>query len=605
MTPEDGLSDPIVERSTDSTGSPQTDAGQALRKRAEALAGERAGEMPEDLEAPPLEVALRALHELRVHQIELEMQNEELRRTQEELEVSRERYFDLYDLAPVGYFTLSEQGLILEANLTAAKLLGVPRSALVKQPLSRFILPQDQDTYYLHRKALLETGAPHAWECRLLKKDAGTFWAQVEATTAPDSDGASAWRALVSDITERKSEETERAELEAENQQLQKAEGLGRMAGAIAHHFNNHLTAVMGNLELAIGDLPRDAVSAGRLTDALHAARDAAEVSKLMLTYLGQTHAQHELLDLSEVCRRSLPLLRAAMPKDMALDTDLPSPGPAISANANQVQQVLTNLVTNAWEAGIDGRGAVRVTVKTVPPAGIPASPRFPIDWRPHDTVSYACMEVVDAGSGIPVKDIEKLFDPFFSSKFTGRGLGLSVVLGIVQAHGGVVTVETTPGRGSTFRVFLPLSAEKAIRQPDQAVQSPEIGGGGTVLLVDDEPMVRKVGEGALMRLGFAVLLAKDGVEAVEIFRQHRDEVRCVLCDLTMPRMNGWETLVALRKLAPGLPVILASGYDKAHVMAGDHPELPQAFLSKPYQLQGLRDAIVRALVHGKKLSGS
>src|SRR5512141_1032194 len=214
-------------------------------------------------------------------------------------------------------------------------------------------------------------------------------------------------------------------------------------------------------------------------------------------------------------------------------------------------------------------------------------------------------MDAVAAGSGIADENIERLFDPFFASKFTGRGLGLSVVLGIAQSHGGAVTVETAPGRGSTFRVFLPLSAERVIRQPDQAAQSPEIDGGGTVLLVDDEPMVRKVGEGALMSLGFAVLLAKDGVEAVEVFRQHRDEVRCILCDLTMPRMNGWETLLALRKLAPGLPVILASGYDKAHVMAGDHPELPQAFLSKPYQLQGLRDAIGRALAHGKKLSGS
>jgi len=165
--------------------------------------------------------------------------------------------------------------------------------------------------------------------------------------------------------------------------------------------------------------------------------------------------------------------------------------------------------------------------------------------------------------------------------------------------------VETTPGRGSTFRVFLPVSVEKIIRQPHPAAQCVEMDEGGTVLLVDDEPIVRKVGEGALVSLGFAVLLAKDGVEAVEIFRQHRDEIRCVLCDLTMPRMSGWETLVALRKLAPGLPVILASGYDKAHVMAGDHPELPQAFLSKPYQLQGLRDAIGGALLQGKKSSGS
>jgi diguanylate cyclase (GGDEF)-like protein/PAS domain S-box-containing protein len=160
--------------------------------------------MPEDLEALSPDVARRALHELRVHQIELEMQNVELRRTQEELEGSRARYFDLYDLAPVGYFTLSERGLILEANLTAAKLLGVARGALVKQPLSRFILPEDQDIHYRHFKPLLETGTPQSWELRLLRKDAAPFWARVEATTAQDADGASVCRAAVSDITERK-----------------------------------------------------------------------------------------------------------------------------------------------------------------------------------------------------------------------------------------------------------------------------------------------------------------------------------------------------------------------------------------------------------------
>jgi PAS domain S-box-containing protein len=595
MTPEEGLSNPIVERSTDLTGSPEADAGQALRKRAEVLAGER----PEDLEAPPLGVALRALHELRVHQIELEMQNEELRRTQEELEVSRTRYFDLYDLAPVGYVTLSEKGLILEANLTAAKLLGVARSALVKQPLSRFILPQDQDTYYLHRKTLLETGAPQAWECRLLKKDAGPFWAQVEATTAPGVDGAPVCRAVVSDITERKLEAEKREKVETQYRQLQKAEGLGRMAAAIAHHFNNHLAAVMGNLELAIGDLPQGAGSDGRLTDALHAAREAAEVSKLMLTYLGQAQARPEPLDLSEICRGSVRLLQAAMPIGRALETDLPSLGPAISANANEILQILTNLVTNAWEAGGDARGAVHLTVKTVSPADIPAWRRFPLDWRPRDN-AYACLEVADRGSGIAEKDIEKIFDPFFSSKFTGRGLGLPVVLGIARAHGGAVTVTTEPGRGSTFRVFLPVSNAEVASQPDEAPKSSEVAWGGTVLLVEDEPMVRKLGQSALTSLGFAVLLAGDGVEAMEVFRQHKDEVRCVVCDVTMPRMDGWETLSALRKLAPGLPVVLASGYDKAQVMAGNHPELPEAFLSKPYRLHELRDAVRRALA-GKK----
>jgi PAS domain S-box-containing protein len=487
----------------------------------------------------------------------------------------------------------------LEANLTAAKLLGIARSALVKQPLSRFILPQDQDTYYLHRKALLETAAPQSWELRLLRKDAEPFWAQVEATTVLGVNGARVCRAVVSDITERKLEEEKRANVETQYRQLQKAEGLGRMAGAIAHHFNNHLAAVMGNLELAIGDLPRGTGSDERLTDALHAAREAAEVSKLMLTYLGQAQARPEPLDLSEICRRSVRLLQAAMPIDRALETDLPSLGPGIRANANEIQQILTNLVTNAWEAGSDAKGLVHLTVTTVSPAEIPVSRRFPLDWRPRDG-DYACLEVVDRGSGIAEEDIEKIFDPFFSSKFTGRGLGLSVVLGIARAHGGAVTVKTEPGRGSTFRVFLPVSNAEVASQADEAPRSPEVAWGGTVLLVEDEPMVRKLGQSALTRLGFAVLLAGDGVEAMEVFRQHKDEVRCVVCDVTMPRMDGWETLAALRKLAPGLPVVLASGFDRSQVMAGNHPELPGAFLSKPYRLHELRDAIRRALA-GKK----
>ena len=457
----------------------------------------------------------------------------------------------------------------------------------------------DQDIHYQHRKQLLITGAPQSWELRLLRKDAEPFWARVEATTVRGRRRGAVCRAVVSDITERKLEAEKRAEVEAQNRQLQKAEGLGRMAGAIAHHFNNHLAAVMGNLELAMGDLPQGAGSDERLTDALHAAREAAEVSKLMLTYLGQAEARPEPLDLSEICRRSVRLLLAAMPIDRALETDLPSLGPGISANANEIQQILTNLVTNAWEAGGDAAGAVHLTVKTVSPADIPAWRRFPLDWRPRDN-AYACLEVVDRGSGIAGEDIEKIFDPFFSSKFTGRGLGLPVVLGIARAHGGAVTVTTDPGRGSTFRVFLPVLAPGILDQPHQAVKFPEIDGGGTVLLVDDEHMLRKLGQSALTSLGFAVLLAKDGVEALDVFRQHKDEVRCVVCDVTMPRMDGWETLAALRKLAPGLPVVLASGYDKAQVMAGDHPELPEAFLSKPYHLQDLGDAIRYALA-GKK----
>jgi two-component system, cell cycle sensor histidine kinase and response regulator CckA len=295
---------------------------------------------------------------LRVHQIELEMQNEELRRTQEELEVSRARYFDLYDLAPVGYFTLSEQGLILEANLTAAKLLGVARGALVKQPLSKFILREDQDIHYRRRKQLLETGEPQSWELRLLEKGRRALLGAGGGNhRAGRTDGASVWRVVVSDITESKSHRGK--EGEARGSKLAAPEGRRTGAHGGGHRSQIQQPAHRGDgkpgtrhWRLAEGWRARGTPDDG----ALRAAGDAAEISKLMLTYVGQTSAQPKPLDLSEACSRSLPLLRAAIPAGMVLDADLPSPGPVISADANQIQQALTNLVINAWEAGIDGR---------------------------------------------------------------------------------------------------------------------------------------------------------------------------------------------------------------------------------------------------------
>ena len=573
-----------------------------LRHRAEERVRENAAEMPELGHALSYEESRPVLHDLRVHQIELEMQNEDLRRTQAELEASRARYFDLYDLAPVGYFTISEEGLIIEANFTAATLFGVVRGALVKQPLTRFIVPEDQDRYYLYRKRLFATGAPQVVELRLQRQDGTEFWARFEATTSRDADGATeVCRAVVSDISERKRVEQERLRFERELRQAQKAESLARMAGAIAHHFNNQLAVVMGNLELSLGEPPLDA---RHLTSALHAARKAAETSGLLLTYLGQSSGNHAPLDLSETCRRSLPMLRAAMPKNVALETDLPAPGPSVNGNANQLQVVVTNLITNAWEAVGDLQSAVQLTVKTVSAAEIPASHRFAIGWEPRDQ-AYACVEITDAGCGIDDQEITKIVEPFFTTKFTGRGLGLPVVLGILHAHSGGLVVESNRGRGSgsVFRVYLPVSAEQVVRPLDiaaQAAQMEEMQWGGTVLLVEDDEMLRETVATTLTRLGFTVLDAKDGTEAVEVFRQHQDAIRCVLCDLTMPHMNGWETLAALRKRAPGIPVIMTSGYDEAHVMADDYDERPQAFLGKPYDLNALRDALRHALAKRK-----
>ena len=569
------------------TGSTQT---HHLRR----LAEEKAALMIENPQALSLEETRRMLHELRVHQIELEIQNEELRRAQEELEAGRERYFALYNLAPVGYCTLSEKGLIQGINLTAATLLGMARGELVNQPISRFILTEDQDSYYFHRKQLFETGEPRSCELRMVRPDGTSFWARMVSTAAQDTDGAPVSYVVLNDITKRKQAESEKTELEARNRQLQKAESLGRMAGAIAHHFNNQLHALMGNIDMAIGDLPLGLNPIQKLLSAMQAARKAAEVSSLMLTYLGQTPGKLEPMDLSEACRRGLTLLQAAAPQGMTLNADFPACALVVRTNAGQIQQILTHLLTNAWEASGENLGTIDLTVKTVSHAKIPATKRFPIDWQPREGV-YACLEVADTGCGIPESDIEKIFDPFFSTKFTARGLGLSVALGIAHAHGGGITVESTPGRGSVFRFYLPVSAEDLPLQPEKKVPALESAWSGTVLLVDDEEMVREITATMLMHLDFTVLEAKDGVEAVEVFRLHRHEIRCVLCDLTMPRMDGWETLTALRKLSPDISVILSSGFDEAQVLAGEYPERPNAFLGKPYDIKMLSDTIRHA----------
>ncbi len=224
-------------------------------------------------------------------------------------------------------------------------------------------------------------------------------------------------------------------------------------------------------------------------------------------------------------------------------------------------------------------------------------------NWSFFYGLDYACLEVADTGCGIAAGDIEKVFEPFFSKKFVGRGLGLPVVLGIVKAHQGAITVESKPGRGSVFRVFLPLTTEAILQKPIQTPQGQRAAGVGTVLVVDDEPALRKAVGFALKKSGFTVLVAADGVEAVEIFGQHREEISCVMCDLTMPRMNGWQTLAALRKLAPDIPVILSSGYSESQAMEGDHAERPQAFLSKPYEFKTLVETIVRIMRNPKTSS--
>jgi len=524
------------------------------------------------------------------------------KRAEEALREERDRMQRYLDSTNTIIVALDESGKITMLNRYGLELLGYDKEEILGKNWFSFALPQPEgvEKVYLVFQEIMKGNIA---QNRYVENDVLTAWGERRTiawsnTHLCDESGRTVGGLSSGmDITEQK-------RAEAQVRQLQKAESLGRMAGAIAHHFNNKLGVVMGNLEMALEDLPENTRVREYLVQAMEGARLSAEVSRMMLTYLGQTRGRHEPLDFCETVRKTLPMLQAAMPGHVALTTELPVHGPFVEANANEMHQVLANILTNAWESVGEDTGAVHLIVRKVAASDIPKSHRFPVNWVPQDR-DYVCLEIEDSGCGIATKDIEKLFDPFYSTKFTGRGLGLPTALGIVRAHQGGITVESRvcgqegskgeeglTGSGSVFRVFLPSSVKEISRKPQTAATAVQVAEAGVVLLIEDEPQLREAVSRMMELMGFTVLAAKDGVEGIEIFRDRKTEIQFVLSDLTMPRMNGWETLAGLRELSPDIPVILTSGYDEATVMTGDHPESPQGFLSKPYGFNSLREAI-------------
>jgi len=517
-----------------------------------------------------------------------------------ELYESRQKLAAIFDNAAAYIFLKDRDGRYLFANKLTCELFGVTAETLVGSRDSAYFPPETAQRLREVDERVLR-GEKTAEEITVNGRDGDyrVYWEVKSPIYAQNETKPWGVLGVSTDITASKRIEAAQQRLEEQNRQLQKSESLGRMAAAIAHHFNNQLHAMMLNLEMANTELPPISAPAARLAEAMKCARKASEVSNHMLTYLGQAQGKHTPQDLADICRSSLPLLQAVAPKNIVLDLQLPFPGPLISANANQLQQALTNLLTNAWEACGDQPGRVRLTVRTASVHDIPAV-RLPPDWQPKDT-AYACLEVADTGAGIAPQDVEKIFDPFYSSKFVGRGLGLSVVLGIVRSHQGVIAVQSKPGQGSAFTLFFPLAlvAKPAGTSPGERTVRP--GPGRTVLLAEDDPVVLKVTVQALRHFGFSVLAAKDGIEALELFRAHQPEIGCIVCDLSMPRLGGWQTLAEIRRLAPTLPAILSSGLDEAAALEGHRGEMPQVFLNKPYDIKLLVSAITQVLTAGVK----
>jgi PAS domain S-box-containing protein len=456
----------------------------------------------------------------------------------------------------------------------------------------KLIHPDDMPHVMEVLQAHLEGRAPdYQTEHRFLSKSGKWVWVLDKGkVTHRDAEGRPLrFVGTCLDITEAKQIQTDRFLIEQQKHQTWRAESLSRMAGGIAHNFNNLLQVVIGNLEMVLENLPQEMNTRSLIEEAMRASGRASEISNLMLAYLGQKTGKTEPLDLVETARTVLPLLISSMPTNVHLKTDLPLRSLIIQADRVHINQILTNLVSNAVEAIGELKGEVTIAIGVMDVGEIEASKFFPLDWEPK-TRNYACFLVSDTGCGMDSATRERIFEPFFTTKFTGRGLGMSETLGLVKSYGGAIAVESRLGRGTTFRIIFPTSEQKLPASPQVEPSIPmKLHGEGLVLVVDDDPMIRMLAQAQLVKLGYEVIDACDGVEAIEAFRKRTDTISLVLLDLSMPGMDGWETLAALRALRSDIPVVIASGYDEAQAMQGLTTERPQGFLHKPYRLADLK----------------
>jgi two-component system cell cycle sensor histidine kinase/response regulator CckA len=402
------------------------------------------------------------------------------------------------------------------------------------------------------------------------------------------------------DITERKQAEEERRELETKVQQTQKLESLGILAGGIAHDFNNLLVGILGNGELALNSLPPTSPVCAHVAALVKAAHRATALTSQMLAYSGKGQFLLEDIDLRALVEDIEGLLQCTVAKNAILQLDLPKDLPAIRADAAQIRQIVMNLVINAADAIGEAQGSIRVTAHTtLCPRSCPCRARIAgaSQWPEMPRV---VLEVSDDGCGMDDPTMSRIFEPFFTTKFTGRGLGMAAVHGILRGHQAGIEIESEPTEGTTIRVHFPALDHPAIadQRDEQRDEQPEESwrGSGLVLLVDDEAMVRDVTSQMLELAGFSVIAAADGVRAIELFRQRRKDIVCVLLDLKMPHKDGVETFDELRAIDEDVPVILCSGYSEEESTKRFSTKGLAGFLQKPYEMARLTELLREAL---------
>ncbi len=521
----------------------------------------------------------------------------ERKKAESALRESEQRYRNLFNSARDAIFIMKDYRIV-DCNPVTLAMFGCTRGQIIGKSPYRFspeLQPNGTKSRFLGERRALEAlkEIPQLFEWLHCRWDGTPFCAEVALNKVSIAE-EDYLQSVVRDISDRRRAEEERLEFEKGVQHAQKLESLGVLAGGIAHDFNNLLVGILGNADLALRGLSPSSSTHANIMQIEKAAMRASDLSRQMLAYSGKGKFIIEILNLNDIIEEMTYLLKTSISKNIILSYNLAEKLPPIRADISQISQIVMNLITNASEAIGEKSGIIKLTSGVMEFDGTGITEEYIKQGNPEGT--YVFVKVTDTGCGMNKETIASMFDPFFTTKFFGRGLGLAAVIGIVRGHGGAIRVSSEPGKGSTIKIAFPAYWGPSDSAPGEFRDDNELIGRGTVLLVDDVETVLSVGKEMLETLGFSVLTATGGQEALDLFKEKRAEIVCVVLDLTMPQMDGKETCSKLREIDSTIPVIISSGYSKTHVEKQFIGSGISDFLSKPYRISDLLDKLSSVL---------
>ncbi len=508
------------------------------------------------------------------------------------LESQSAQYRALFELMPGSVVLVDSMGFVRDANPYFCRAMGYCRDDIVGLHVTK--ISQEKPEIVKRNIHRMISGETLQHEVVNIQKDGSLRFYELREAAVTLPDGSMNILAVSTDITDRKRAEQSKLEMERQLLEAQKLDSLGVLAGGIAHDFNNLLAVILSNTELAMMELPSGSSMQNRLNDAMLAGKRAAELTRQMLAYSGRGRFVIAEIDLTQLVNHLSDLVKVSVSKTVKVELNLAAALPRIQADAEQLRQVLMNLVTNASEAIGDAPGAISITTNTRE-----CDEAFLAKTRTANKPApgrYVVLEVKDNGCGMDESVRNKLFEPFFTTKFVGRGLGMSAVLGVVQGHHGAITVSSEPRQGATIAVMFPAAplGVATAREARGTATTRSASGtlSGTVLVADDEVQVRSLMEFLLKRMGLKVLLAEDGKRAVELFHEHAPEITFALLDLSMPSLDGLKVFAQMRRIRPDVKVVLTSGYDSNDLMRRYHSEGFDGFIQKPCDLETFKKVV-------------